>query len=160
MGQQSSSSASRPGSAPAPSEELADWLLAFRKDPESQAFWPLARGRLAAGRLDDAIELLRHGLARHPSHTEARLALGRSLLARGLWTEAAAEVLLVTAAEPERAEAHVLLAEALDAAGNADGARAALERACDLAPDDELAPALLALLRETGKRRLAKVSLG
>src|SRR5215471_10433342 len=93
-------------------EELAEWLLAFRKDPESEAFWPLARGRLAAGRLDDAIELLRHGLARHPRHVAARLALARSLLARGQWTDAAAEVLLVTAAEPDRAEAHILLAEA------------------------------------------------
>ena len=37
-------------------EELAALVLAFRREPDTQAFWPLAQVRLAAGRLDDAIE--------------------------------------------------------------------------------------------------------
>src|SRR5262244_4510245 len=99
-------------------DELADLVTIFRKEPESLAFWPLARGRLAAGRMDDAIELLRYGLMRHPDHRQARVALARALLGRAAFIEATNELLVATESEPDNAQAHILLAEALDGAGD------------------------------------------
>jgi predicted Zn-dependent protease len=145
---------------PADGDDLPDFVRAFRNAPESMAYWPLAAGRLAAGRFTEAVVLLRHGLERHPEHLASRLALARALLAQAAWTEAVAELQSLVAAQPEHAGAHLLLAEALDAAGDGDGARGALERACALAPDDELAALLLGQLRAEGTRRLGKVAIG
>src|SRR5215467_10197980 len=102
-------------------DELADLVTTFRNEPESLAFWPLARGRLAAGRMDDAIELLRYGLMRHPDHRQARVALARALLGQAAFIEATTELLAAAEAEPENAHVQFLLAEALDAAGDPRG---------------------------------------
>lgn len=52
----------------------------LQKDPGSIAFAQLAEEYRRAGRLEDAIEVCRAGLARHPGYLSARVTLGRALL--------------------------------------------------------------------------------
>jgi tetratricopeptide (TPR) repeat protein len=55
----------------------------LQKDPGSIAFAQLAEEYRRAGRFQDAIDVCRAGLARHPGYLSARVTLGRSLLEVG-----------------------------------------------------------------------------
>jgi Flp pilus assembly protein TadD len=50
------------------------------KDPASIAFAQLAEEYRRAGRFEDAIQVCRDGLNRHPNYVSARVTLGRALL--------------------------------------------------------------------------------
>ena len=51
-----------------------------RNDPMSVAFAALAEEYRRLGRLKEAIETCRTGLARHPAYLSARVTLGRALI--------------------------------------------------------------------------------
>jgi len=53
------------------------------RDPASIAFAQLAEEYRRSGRLEDAAQVCRAGLARHPQYPSARLTLGRALVALG-----------------------------------------------------------------------------
>ncbi len=57
-------------------KEKIEWYQeVLELEPGSRIFFPLAKLLAADARIDDAVLTLRHGLARHPDHLEARLML-------------------------------------------------------------------------------------
>lgn len=57
--------------------ELARLLERHRERPEGRAFAPLADCHRKLGQFDQALELLREGLQRHPDYNAARVILGK-----------------------------------------------------------------------------------
>lgn len=82
----------------------------FRKDPASKLFFPLAEEYLKAGRLQEAITLLRTGIKAHPDFLSARVALGKALLSKGQTEDAKREFEQVVTANPDNLLAHKKLA--------------------------------------------------
>ncbi len=82
----------------------------FRKDPSSKLFFPLAEEYTKAGRLQEAINLLRTGIKAHPDLLSARVALGKALLSKGQTEDAKREFEQVVTANPDNLMAHKKLA--------------------------------------------------
>ena len=57
------------------------------RDPLSRAFLQLAEEYRKAGRFDEAVQVCNEGLARHPGYHTARIALGRTYLDAGEFTD-------------------------------------------------------------------------
>jgi predicted Zn-dependent protease len=77
----------------------------IHQDPASLAFAPLAEELRRAGRLDEAVQICRAGLALHPEYTTARATLGRALIDTGDLDAALAELSAVLAAAPDHLSA-------------------------------------------------------
>ncbi len=97
-----------------------------QSDPTSIAFAALAEEDRRAGRFEEAIEVCRSGLTRHPAYISARVTLGRALLEVNKVDEAAAELEQVLKIAPE----------------NLTATRALTEIAARRAADAEAAPAV------------------
>jgi tetratricopeptide (TPR) repeat protein len=61
------------------------------RDPASIAFAQLAEEYRRSGRVEDAVQVCRAGLARHPEYPSARLTLGRALVTLGQLDDAREE---------------------------------------------------------------------
>ena len=61
-------------------EQLNQLRQRWERDPKSRAFLQLAEEYRRAGRLGDAIHVLRAGLKEHPNYLSAQVALGRCLV--------------------------------------------------------------------------------
>jgi Tetratricopeptide repeat len=72
-----------------------------QSDPTSIAFAALAEEYRRAGRYEEAIEVCRSGLTRHPAYISARVTLGRALLEVNKLDEAASELEQVLKIAPE-----------------------------------------------------------
>jgi tetratricopeptide (TPR) repeat protein len=70
-------------------------------DPTSIAFAALAEEYRRAGQLEEAIEVCRSGLTRHPAYISARVTLGRTLLELDRLEEAEEELAHVLKIAPE-----------------------------------------------------------
>lgn len=70
-------------------------------DPTSIAFAALAEEYRRAGQFEDAIEVCRSGLKRHPAYVSARVTLGRALIEINQLEEAEAELAQVLKIAPE-----------------------------------------------------------
>jgi len=82
-----------------------------KADPASIAFATLAEEYRRAGRHQEAIEVCRSGLSRHPAYLSARVTLGRALIEVGQLEEAKAELAHVLQTAPENLAAIRGLAE-------------------------------------------------
>ncbi len=80
---------------------LASLRLRAEGDPASTAFAELAELYRRAGRLDEAVEWCRRGLAVHQGHRSARVTLARSFLELGRLDEAEQEVAIVLREVPD-----------------------------------------------------------
>jgi tetratricopeptide (TPR) repeat protein len=67
----------------ADSSYITDLEGRITRDPASIAFAQLAEEYRRSGRLEDAVQVCRAGLARHPEYPSARLTLGRALVTLG-----------------------------------------------------------------------------
>jgi len=101
--------ATRPGDA-----RLEQLERRVRQDPMSIAFAALAEEYRRGGRLDEAIEVCRTGLTRHPAYLSARVTLGRALMEHGALDESEAELQRVVKAAPDNLAAIRCLAELHD----------------------------------------------
>lgn len=108
----------------------------IQQDPASLAFAPLAEELRRAGRLAEAVQTCRTGLARHPEYASARATLGRALLDQGELDAALDELSAVLAVAPEHLAALRGLAEIHHRQGRSGEALAACRRALDLARED------------------------
>ena len=61
-------------------ERLNQLRQRWERDPKSRAFLQLAEEYRRAGRLSDALHVLRAGLEEHPTYLAAQVALGRCLV--------------------------------------------------------------------------------
>ena len=57
--------------------EIEDLKKKLSQNPDSLIFVPLADAYRKAGMLDEAIEVCKTGLEKHPMYTSARVVLGR-----------------------------------------------------------------------------------
>jgi tetratricopeptide (TPR) repeat protein len=108
----------------------------LRKDPNSKLFFPLAEEYIEAGRLQEAITLLRTGIKAHPDFLSARVALGKALLSKGQVEEAKQEFEQVVTANPDNLMAHKKLAGIYFKAGDARKALASCEVILAVNPTD------------------------
>ena len=120
----------------AQSPELVKLADKFRRDPASKLFFPLAEEYAKAGRIDEAIELLRTGIKAHPDLLGARVSLGKALLAKGLHAEAKAEFEQVIVANPDNIMAHKKLASIYLHAGDKPRAVASCQAVLAVNPSD------------------------
>ncbi len=120
-----------------PPAELDRLLAAFRDNPRSAVFVPLALGYLRAGRASEAIDVLTQGLESYPDHPEALLALGQAYMALHRWKDAEREMVKVVKLDRYSQRGFSMLGEILARRGNYDVAVKALQRALDLDPLDE-----------------------
>jgi tetratricopeptide (TPR) repeat protein len=116
------------------------------KDPNSKLFVPLAEEYKKAGMLDEAIDALTKGLARHPNYMSARVSLGKIYLEKGMLSEASAEFEKVVSAIPDNLYAHKKLAEIYRALSEREKAVEEFGKVLKLNPTDEDAAKSLAIL--------------
>lgn len=123
---------------------LTLWQTVVDRYPHGRARMAFATELATAGRHTQAIQVLRDAL---PDFPDARAALGTELILQGQHDEGAAILRQFIADDPSRVNripAHVLLAEALAARGNLDGAAAEWRAVLATAPSDAGARSQLA----------------
>ena len=108
----------------------------LQKDPGSIAFAQLAEEYRRAGSFDEAIEVCRAGLARHPGYLSARVTLGRALLEVGDVESAQRELSEVVRVAPENLSAFRGLADVHRKRGESPEALARFKSAFELASPD------------------------
>jgi tetratricopeptide (TPR) repeat protein len=122
-------------------------LLATVAKPPAALYNNLGAALLRAGRLDEAIEVLRSALVVDPSYLRARANLGRALCEAGRIAESIALLQAAVAEHGDHVPALVNLGAAHAAAGALTPARAVLEAALRLEPGHIEARNTLGLVR-------------
>jgi hypothetical protein len=120
-----------------PEEEINKYLDILARDPQSRAFAPLAEAYRKAGLLDEAIETSREGLKNNPSYFGGRVALGRALFEKNLFSEAKDEFVQVVQAAPDNLMAQKLLGQSYRQLGSTAEAEKAFRMVLLLDPRDE-----------------------
>jgi tetratricopeptide (TPR) repeat protein len=118
----------------------------------SNDFVKQARAHFDRGAFQDAANVCRRGLLANPDEVEARLILGRSLMALQRYGEVLAEVRVLLDREPGNAQGMALRGEALLYKGDVSKAVQALREAHAAAPHD----AAIRALREQAENAAAK----
>lgn len=124
-------------------EELRKRL---EKDPASRLFAQLAEEMRKEGQLEEAIQVCRDGLARHPTYPAARMTLGRALLDSGDYGSARTEFEQVVKNAPDNGLAHRFLGECQQEQGDTSGAATSYRTALMFAPGDAESAARLEAL--------------
>jgi tetratricopeptide (TPR) repeat protein len=83
----------------------------YAADPNSQVFAPLAEAYRKMGMLNEALDVARDGVKRHPHFAGGRVALAKVFYSQELWDDAIAEFKKVIELSAENVLAHSLLAE-------------------------------------------------
>jgi tetratricopeptide (TPR) repeat protein len=84
-----------------PDRRMEDLRRRVEADPTSIAFAALAEEYRRLGRFQDAVDVCRRGLERHPAYLSAKVTLGRSLLQLNRFDEALHELEEVLRIAPE-----------------------------------------------------------
>jgi tetratricopeptide (TPR) repeat protein len=92
-------------------ESIEKYQNILRKDPNSQVFAALADAYRELGLLEQAEQVAKDGVRRHPSYVSGFVALGRVLVAKENWREAEQVLLKATSLAPENILAHQLSAQ-------------------------------------------------
>ncbi len=131
----------------ADTSRIDDLRRRVQKDPASIVFAQLAEELRRAGAFQDAIDVCREGLTRHPTYLSAHVTLGRALLQMQRLDEARLELELVRRDAPQNLAALRGLAEIHRQRGEPRIALTYYQAASALAPNDpELERAIGALL--------------
>src|SRR6185369_712154 len=93
----------------------------LEKEPGSRLFAQLAEELRKDGQLEEAINVCRAGLQKHPNYPSARITLARALIDSGDLAAARAELEGVLQAAPDNILARKLFEECLAAMGEAGG---------------------------------------
>jgi len=115
---------------------IDDLRRRVQRDPASIAFAQLAEECRRAGRHEEAVDVCRSGLQRHPGYHSARVTLGRSLLQLGRLDEAQLEIERVLQTARQNLAAIRALAEIHHRRGALAEAIAQYRVALSLAPND------------------------
>jgi tetratricopeptide (TPR) repeat protein len=109
-------------------------------DPASVAFAALAEEYRRMGRFEDAVDVARTGLARHPVYLSARVTLGRALIELNELDQAEAELEQVLKVAPSSLPALRALAEIQHRRGHLPEAIEFYKQAVEVAQRGPLAP--------------------
>lgn len=113
-----------------------------QKDPASIAFAQLAEEHRRVGNYDEAAQVARDGLARHPSYLSARVTLGRALLELEQYDEAQAELDQVLLLAPDNLAAIRAQAEIHQRRGELGEAARHYSTALDVSRSELVLPTL------------------
>jgi tetratricopeptide (TPR) repeat protein len=106
------------------------------KSPGSLCFARLSDVYLKVGLIDDALNVARQGVTRHPRYLSGQRAFAMACHAKGLNGEALTALKLVTDALPEDIKSQKMLGRLYADAGNHDAAMHSFQTALEFAPDD------------------------
>jgi tetratricopeptide (TPR) repeat protein len=129
----------------------------LQKDPGSIAFAQLAEEYRRVGRFDEAIDVCRAGLARHPGYLSARVTLGRALLEVGDVESAQRELTEVVRVAPENLSAIRGLADVHRKRGELPEALAQFKSAFEMAGPD---PTIDQIVRDLRRDAVAPSATG
>jgi len=87
------------------------YLKKYQDDPNSRVFAPLAEAYRKAGHIDEAIDIAREGLRKHPSFTGGKVALSRALFDKKQYAEVLRVLQPVVRDAPDNLAAQRLIAE-------------------------------------------------
>jgi tetratricopeptide (TPR) repeat protein len=118
-------------------DEIEKLKARVEKDPDSKLFLPLAEEYRKEGMFDEAIDVLKKGLERHPSYVTARVALGKTYLEQGKEDEALGEFEEVIAAVPDNLFAQKKIAEIYRDRGDMEKALQHFQKVAYLNPNDD-----------------------
>lgn len=94
---------------PALTAEIEELKKKLSQNPDSLIFVPLADAYRKAGLYDDAIEVCKKGLEKHPSYTSARVVLGRVYIEKNKFDEAIQELKKVESVDTDNIMVHTML---------------------------------------------------
>src|SRR5690242_7221233 len=92
-----------------PTSEITELKKKLEENPDSLAFAPLADAYRKQGNLEEALQICRKGLERHPNNTSGRVVLGRDYREQGKADAAVSEFKKVLDLDPENLMAHSFL---------------------------------------------------
>lgn len=113
------------------------------RDPNGRAFVPLADAYRRAGRMDEALDLLREGLTRHPEYASAHVVASWLHIERGALDEALDTLELILELDKDNRAGLKGMGQVLHEKGDREGALEHLNRLAELEPEDAEAKALL-----------------
>jgi len=102
--------------------EIERYLRIYQENPDSRVFAPLADLYRRLGKLDEAEDICREGLRRHPYYAGGKVALAHILLDRGEMESAVSEADAVVSSYPDNLLARKILIRALAAGGQLERA--------------------------------------
>jgi len=114
--------------------ELERYLRIFQENPDSRVFAPLADLYRRLGRLNEAEEICREGISRHPYYAGGRVAFSHVLLDSGRLEECLSEVENVVTYYPDNLLARKILIRALGGLGRLERAAREFEALKAMAP--------------------------
>lgn len=117
--------------------EITELKKKLEENPDSLVFAPLADAYRKQGSLEEAFNICKKGLAKHPTYTSARVVLGRIYQEKGNSEEATVEFKKVLEIDPENLMAHSLLGAIYIQKGDYQSAIEEYQKALTLNPDDE-----------------------
>jgi len=83
----------------------------WQEDPSSIVFAPIAEYFIIYGMIDEAIEICRAGIQKHPNFVSGRMVMAKAYFKRGNWDEAEVELKNVLGLMPENLSARKLVDE-------------------------------------------------
>ncbi len=87
------------------------YQLIYEKDPSSKVFAPLAEAYRRMGLIDEAIDLAKSGVKRHPQFASGRVALGKCYFQKNQFLTAIDQLKVAVGLSPENILAHQILAQ-------------------------------------------------
>ena len=117
-------------------QRIARFRRQLEQEPQSRVFAPLADLLARTGRLEEALQLLSRGVARHPGYLSAQVIQGRLLLEAGRRDEAVAVLQEVLRRDGQNVVVLELLAEDAHKRGRRDLAVSCLRKLADLDPEN------------------------
>lgn len=116
--------------------QLYHFLKRYQEDPSSRVFAPLAEAYRKAGLLDEAVEIAREGVKKHPSFIGGKVALARALYDLKRYDEVVELLKPVAMEAPDNLVAQRLVAESSLILGQIADALAAYKMLLYFVPDD------------------------
>jgi tetratricopeptide (TPR) repeat protein len=117
--------------------EIIELKKKLEENPDSLVFAPLADAYRKHGELEEALNICKKGLERHPNYTSARVVLGRIYQEQKKIDHAAVEFKKVLDTDPENLMAHSLLGTIYIVRGDFQSAIEEYQKILTLNPDDE-----------------------
>ncbi len=117
--------------------EINELKKKLDENPDSLVFAPLADAHRKQGNIEEALDICKKGLEKHPSYTSARVVLGRIFQEKGKTDEAVSEFKKVLEVDSENLMAHSLLGSIFMVKNDYQAAIEEYQKILTLNPDDE-----------------------
>jgi len=139
--------------------ELERYLQIYQENPDSRVFAPLANLYRRIGKLDDAEEICRNGIRRHPYYAGGRVALAHVLYEKNKHEDALKEIEAVVTYYPDNLLARKILIKILMAMDHTQLAKKEWEALQAMAPEIAADKEMALLVNSPSSRFIQRDSL-